>query len=390
MTIQILAPATNVAWSPPLALAKGARIELVLVRGDGETLPAAGYVDVQFARESGDWATVAGLSANVPRLLVEGPVSMRVGRRGETSAPLGVEYLDLAAAGGGSSTGGATEATLGTRASEATLAALSARVPALSNGRTPVDGSGVTQPISAAALPLPTGAATETTLAALSAKTPALVNGRQPVDGSAVTQPVSAAALPLPTGAATEATLATRATEASLLTRATEATLALIRTAIGSQSDASNLNVSQDGSVITWLKGCITYLGTLSSKLDRLPATLGIKTSALSMSVAPASDANVARETYSVTSVVATTSGTTGTNFVGFTPVTACTAIEIVNTEPGAVDIEYYRGSGSAINIPAGYSRLVDGITSTSQITVRRKDAANTAVTVKAEARAVA
>lgn len=80
------------------------------------------------------------------------------------------------------------------------------------------DGSGVTQPVSAASLPLPTGAST-------SAKQPALgtagaaatdvltVQGiasmtAMKVDGSAVTQPVSAASLPLPTGAAAEATLA--------------------------------------------------------------------------------------------------------------------------------------------------------------------------------------
>lgn len=78
-----------------------------------------------------------------------------------------------------------------------------------------VDGSGVTQPVSAASLPLPTGAAT-------AAKQPALgtagtasadvitVQGRASmvalvVDGSGVTQPVSAASLPLPTGAATAA-----------------------------------------------------------------------------------------------------------------------------------------------------------------------------------------
>jgi len=48
---------------------------------------------------------------------------------------------------------------------------------------------------------------TETTLSAVNAKLPALVSGRVPVDGSGVTQPVSAASLPLPTGAATEATL---------------------------------------------------------------------------------------------------------------------------------------------------------------------------------------
>lgn len=50
------------------------------------------------------------------------------------------------------------------------------------------------------------------------------------VDGSAVTQPISAASLPLPTGAATEATLATRASEATLATRASEATVATLLT----------------------------------------------------------------------------------------------------------------------------------------------------------------
>jgi len=78
-------------------------------------------------------------------------------------------------------------------------------------------------PISAAALPLPTGAATEATLATL-ASAANQTNGTQQtqivqggntaivsaagalkVDGSAVTQPVSAAALPLPAGAATAA-----------------------------------------------------------------------------------------------------------------------------------------------------------------------------------------
>jgi len=67
-----------------------------------------------------------------------------------------------------------------------------------------------TQPISAAALPLPSGASTSslqttgnTSLSSIDTKTPALVSGRVPVDGSGVTQPVSAASLPLPTGAST-------------------------------------------------------------------------------------------------------------------------------------------------------------------------------------------
>ena len=48
-------------------------------------------------------------------------------------------------------------------------------------------------------------AAGNVSLASLDNKAPTLVGGRVPVDGSAVTQPVSAASLPLPTGAATSA-----------------------------------------------------------------------------------------------------------------------------------------------------------------------------------------
>lgn len=69
-----------------------------------------------------------------------------------------------------------------------------------------------TVPVSAAALPLPAGAATESTLAlraAASQLPAALVGGKLAVDVVfPATQPVSAAALPLPAGAATEATLA--------------------------------------------------------------------------------------------------------------------------------------------------------------------------------------
>lgn len=66
------------------------------------------------------------------------------------------------------------------------------------NGSVSVSNFPATQPISAATLPLPTGAAT-------SANQPALVSGRTPVDPSGVTSPVSAASLPLPSGASTSA-----------------------------------------------------------------------------------------------------------------------------------------------------------------------------------------
>lgn len=105
----------------------------------------------------------------------------------------------------------------------------------------PVDGSAVTQPVSAAALPLPSGASTEATLALIKAKTDnldvALSTRTKPADAQhvivdssasiavtgpltdaqlrAAAVPVSAASLPLPSGAATEATSATRAAAAT-------------------------------------------------------------------------------------------------------------------------------------------------------------------------------
>lgn len=67
-----------------------------------------------------------------------------------------------------------------------------------------------TQPVSAASLPLPTGAATETTLDALLTELELKADLTE-------TQPVSAASLPLPTGAATETTVASIDTEVTAL-----------------------------------------------------------------------------------------------------------------------------------------------------------------------------
>lgn len=79
-----------------------------------------------------------------------------------------------------------------------------------------------TVPVSAATLPLPTGASTSalqttgnSSLSSIDTKTPALITGRVPVDGSGVTQPISVATLPLPTGAATAANQSTEITSLS-------------------------------------------------------------------------------------------------------------------------------------------------------------------------------
>jgi len=83
-----------------------------------------------------------------------------------------------------------------TTAIKNSVASMDTKAPALVSGRVPVDGSGVTQPISAASLPLPTGAATEATLSTLNGKIPATVAGSQPVtlrDASGTAILVSAA-----------------------------------------------------------------------------------------------------------------------------------------------------------------------------------------------------
>jgi hypothetical protein len=71
-----------------------------------------------------------------------------------------------------------------------------------------VDGSATTQPVSGSVTVPGVATATNqsaanTSLASIDGKVAPLVGGRAPVDGSGVTQPISAATLPLPSGAST-------------------------------------------------------------------------------------------------------------------------------------------------------------------------------------------
>ena len=217
-------------------------------------------------------------------------------------------------------------------------------------GTVVVDGSGVTQPVSAASLPLPTGAATEATLAtrlsesdfdtktgslteappgtdtassglngrlqriaqrisSLIALLPAaLVGGRLDVNigASPATVPVSAVALPLPSGAATEATLASVdaavadvATETTLATRASEATLAtrlseadfdtktgsLTEAAPGTDTASSGLNgrlqrIAQRITSLIALLPAALVGGRLDVNLGASPTTLTVQDTA--------------------------------------------------------------------------------------------------------------
>ena len=80
------------------------------------------------------------------------------------------------------------------------------------------------------------------------------------------------------------------------------------------------------------------------------------------------------------------TTNATGTTYNAF-PAQACEKLDIVNTEPGAVDIEIRRGgAGETLCIPAGSSRMVCGITDASDIQARRSDLSDIQAVVKAEA----
>lgn len=76
-----------------------------------------------------------------------------------------------------------------------------------------------------------------------------------------------------------------------------------------------------------------------------------------------------------------------GTNFVPLTT-GACTEVMLLNLEPSAVDIEVRRGAtGDTVLLPFGTSMLLEAITNSFDIQVRRADTQNTQVLVRFERR---
>lgn len=170
-----------------------------------------------------------------------------------------------------------------------------------------VDGSNVTQPISASSLPLPTGASTSalqtsgnaslTTIAgailaqgsttsgqsgelimgAVTTSSPTYTTGQTSpislttagatrVDGSAVTQPISAAALPLPTGAATSALQTSGNTTLSAIS-------AQLPAALGPQSSAGSLSIVQATGTTFAVSQSTSATGTLTSVSNAITST---------------------------------------------------------------------------------------------------------------------
>ena len=161
----------------------------------------------------------------------------------------------------------------------------------LGTGAAPVrvDPTGTTtQPVSAASLPLPTGAATAANQTTLGSQTTKINDGTTTVavtlanalkiDGSAVTQPVSAASLPLPAGAATEATLATRLADATFTARInTLGQKAMVAsTPIVIASDQSAVPVSGTVTANIGTSGALALDATLTSGTQKTKITDGI------------------------------------------------------------------------------------------------------------------
>jgi len=209
----------------------------------------------------------------------------------------------------------------------ATLSSIDTKTPNLVSGRVPVDGSSVTQPISAVSLPLPTGASTaalqtsgNASLTSINTKLPSLDGGYVPVTiknssieisndaGNPVpvsgtfwqaTQPVSAVSLPLPTGAATEVTVAGLLTNtqlrASNVNVAVNSALPTGANTIGSIANTSfaatqsgTWNVTNISGTVSLPTGAATEatLSALSAKFS----ALGQKTMSASVPVVLASN----------------------------------------------------------------------------------------------------
>lgn len=156
---------------------------------------------------------------------------------------------------------------------------------------------GASAPVSAAApLPVTLPAAQVAALTPYATVAVSNLPGTQPVSGAVnvsnfpATQPVSASALPLPAGASTEATLASMSAKlpATLGAKASAASAAVVLATDDAQIGTKVTAVAALGAggagLIGWLSSIWNAIST------QLPASLGIKTAAASLSVAPASD----------------------------------------------------------------------------------------------------
>jgi len=261
-------------------------------------------------------------------------------------------------------TGAATEATLSSIdgkdfATQTTLASL------LTELQLKADLS-ETQPVSLASSPLPTGAATEATLSSINGKDFAtqttlasLLTELQLKADLTETQPVSLASSPLPTGAATEVTLASIDGKDF----ATQTTLSALLTELQLKADLSETQpVSLASSplptgaatevTLSSINGkdfaTETSLGLMSAKL---PASLGAKTSANSLSVVPASDSAFIVNQSSLSPIA------TVRQVYSSSPVTTGSYVELIaSLASNCKELQIFDSSGQTLELAVGGS----------------------------------
>lgn len=132
-------------------------------------------------------------------------------------------------------------------------------------------------------------------------------------------------------------------------------------------------------------RAALANLAALPDLLDlvqatdpQLPDTLGQKTAAQSLSVVPARVTALFLER---------STSTTGSNFLAFAS-SVCREVILMNTRPGAPDIEVRRGSaGPTVCLPGGAAMPL-AVQNANEIQVRRYDQSNTPWTVDCEVRA--
>jgi hypothetical protein len=179
--------------------------------------------------------------------------------------------------------------------------------------------------------------ATQTTLAALLTELQAKADLSE-------TQPVSAASLPLPTGASTEAKQDTANTS-----------LNNIDTDLGAPADAAVSNPASSGSVIALLKGLLTLITSTNTKLDTLEtngspefnSTTNVTATANTLSNAPAGARwmQIQNSTQASAALRFTQASTTPTASVGFfldvgqsTPLLPAGNVRTISVDGAAID----------------------------------------------------
>lgn len=234
-----------------------------------------------------------------------------------------------------------------------------------------VDGSGVTQPISASTLPLPTGAATEASLVKLTLAQGSTTSGQT---GALILGAVTTAAPTYTTGQSSALSLTTAGAlrvDASGSTQPVSGTVTVV------QPTGTNLHVVVDSSALpsgaATSANQATEIASLASIDGKLPAALGPQSTAGSLSIVPATGA-----VFAVTSA----SSTTGT--ISSVAASASTGVLLAsNTSRRGATIyndglsqlfvacaatasttafTYKLQAGSAVSIDYNYTGVISGI----------------------------